>query len=1079
MPIHTTFRISRCFPIVLLVAGIGFGKFTQLSANEVSKNDEVAVNTEVDQKQPVDFQKHILPILRQKCLACHNSTDADSELVLETPASILQGGLEGPAVVAGNSEESLLVRLVSGQEEPSMPPADNDVGAQPLTPEELGWIKKWIDEGAQGSTLQAPSRIRWRALPEQVHPIYSVAISPDGQYAAAGRGNQIFLYHIPTKRQVGELHDPSLRSDGDTKFGNNVAHRDLVHSLRFSPDNQLLVSGGYGVVKFWSRKNSQQKGVLKELATGVHALAVSSDGRWVVVGEETGQVKIYELATNELRHTLTGHTDRVSSVSFGPDGRMVATASRDQTVRMWHVEDGQSRGQRDLPTPVNAVSFVQAGAYLAAAGDDHLVHVWKVPEATTDPNAIEALEPVQTWEGHTGAITSLAGIPGTNRLLSGSADGSLRVWDLESGNQVASMDHGGPVTAVAVRTDGQRFASASSNHTAKIWSAEKAEAIAELHGDLPAQIRIQVATRAVEVADRHVKELQSELEAAKKNKEAEDKNLQTATENHEKLSAELTEKTAAAEKAMAQLAAGEQAVEAVKQRVKQADVDKTNAEQAIQAATEAIQQAEQDSRGAEQYLADVPAASKLAADALTSGISQLEEVASEQEGNQALTDLAMSLKQLIQKQLDQLQHTAEQAKTNADKALASAQKQKQTAESEKQRAEEAISQTQKDSQQKEEQQKELVTANQKANEEKEQAVGSVEEAVQVVQRKTDSVQRAAEQIQSREAEHKTHEEEQQAAQAKLETIKQEAAAAEQPVLAIAFSRDGHRVATGGQDQVVRIWDAETGVAIDRYQGHASPIRGMSFAPNGDLVSIASEPHAVVWETKPTWTLTRTLGTDKSDSVIAGRVTALGFNQDGSLLATGAGIPSRSGQLQMWKVADGTLVKEIADAHRDTVFGVAFSPDGAQLASCGADRMVLTFHADSGKQIRTFEGHTHHVLDVSWRCDGRVLATCGADNVIKVWNVRTGVQSRSIRGFDKEVTAVRFVGTSDNVAVCSGDTRVKFKNTEDGKNQADFAGPADFVHAMDVSADGSIVGAGGHESILWLWNSDGSALTTFK
>ena len=74
------------------------------------------------------------------------------------------------------------------------------------------------------------------------------------------------------------------------------------------------------------------------------------------------------------------------------------------------------------------------------------------------------------------------------------------------------------------------------------------------------------------------------------------------------------------------------------------------------------------------------------------------------------------------------------------------------------------------------------------------------------------------------------------------------------------------------------------------------------------------------------------------------------------------------------------VREIPDAHSDTVFGVAFSPDGSQIATCGADRFMKVFDVATGQLIRNFEGHTHHVLSVSWRADGRVLATGGADKV---------------------------------------------------------------------------------------------------
>ena len=96
--------------------------------------DVIAI-AELKRDGAVDFEKEVLPILRNKCLACHNNTEAESDLVLETPQTILKGGGEGPAVVAGNSAESLLLKVASHASEPIMPPKGNELGAKALTSE--------------------------------------------------------------------------------------------------------------------------------------------------------------------------------------------------------------------------------------------------------------------------------------------------------------------------------------------------------------------------------------------------------------------------------------------------------------------------------------------------------------------------------------------------------------------------------------------------------------------------------------------------------------------------------------------------------------------------------------------------------------------------------------------------------------------------------------------------------------------------------------------------------------------------------------------------------------------------------
>src|SRR6266536_3825997 len=167
----------------------------------------------IDRKTPVDFEKEILPILKNNCLACHNKTTTKAELILETPQDILKGGESGKVVVPKRSGDSLLLKIASHQVKPMMPPKDNKVEASDLTPEELGLLKLWIDQGAQGE-VHGTGPIVWQPLPEGLNPIYAVALTSDGQFAACGRANQIFIYRIPCKQLVTRLTDLQLLKAG-------------------------------------------------------------------------------------------------------------------------------------------------------------------------------------------------------------------------------------------------------------------------------------------------------------------------------------------------------------------------------------------------------------------------------------------------------------------------------------------------------------------------------------------------------------------------------------------------------------------------------------------------------------------------------------------------------------------------------------------------------------------------------------------------------------------------------------------------------------------------------------------------
>ena len=313
------------------------------------------------------------------------------------------------------------------------------------------------------------------------------------------------------------------------------------------------------------------------------------------------------------------------------------------------------------------------------------------------------------------------------------------------------------------------------------------------------------------------------------------------------------------------------------------------------------------------------------------------------------------------------------------------------------------------------------------------------------------------------------------ANAALEAAKQADAAADKPIRALAYSADGTQLVSAGENQLIRVWASDNGLPVDTFAGHQAPAQAVAFLPDGAVLSGGADKAAVVWNPAPQWTLERTIGNAGDASTFVDRVTSLAFSNDGKLLATGGGEPSRSGQLKIFNVADGALVREIADAHSDTIFGLAFSPDDLHLASSAADRFVKVFNAATGAHVKSFEGHTHHVLGVAWQWDGKVLASGGADNVIKVWDFITGDQRRTVAGFGKEITSLAFVANTPRVLASSGDQTVRLVNVDDGKTERNFSGPTDFMYATGVSADGKRVISGGQASTLFEWLVDDGQL----
>lgn len=234
---------------------------------------------------PIDYDKQVRPFLKDNCIACHNKTTTKGGLNMETPELMAKGGESDKGIIPGKGADSVMYQAAAHTWDSEMPPKGNKVGAVNLTPEQLALFKAWIDQGAKASAKQEVV-IAWEPLPAGLHTIYSVAVSPSGDYAAAARANQISIYHLPTQSLVTKLTDESLLKSGLYKQP-GVAHRDLVQSLAFSPDGTRLATGSFREVKLWKRS-----------APAVPAFAPSA--KFTATLEADNSIKLTETAGGKL-----------------------------------------------------------------------------------------------------------------------------------------------------------------------------------------------------------------------------------------------------------------------------------------------------------------------------------------------------------------------------------------------------------------------------------------------------------------------------------------------------------------------------------------------------------------------------------------------------------------------------------------------------------------------------------------------------------------------------------------------------------------------------------------------------------
>jgi WD40 repeat protein len=319
------------------------------------------------------------------------------------------------------------------------------------------------------------------------------------------------------------------------------------------------------------------------------------------------------------------------------------------------------------------------------------------------------------------------------------------------------------------------------------------------------------------------------------------------------------------------------------------------------------------------------------------------------------------------------------------------------------------------------------------------------------------------------------------------------------VTALAFTPDGKKVVVGGQHELT-VWDVTAAKLDKRVYTRAERAYGMVFLPDGKLAVAGGRPGqegdvrvydlnagmkmagevAILDGVHDKTVLVKEL-LETDDSVLC-----LALSGDGKKLAAGG----CDRLVRIWDISGGAAAAKLEQSfenHADWVFGVAFTPDGKHLVTGSRDKTAKVWDLAAKESVLTFPDHQNPVYGVAITSDGKTGISVGEDNNVRYWHAtdaakQIGKQIRAGSGHGKAVMRVAFHADPKNplLATCSQDSTVRLWNPATGAALKTLTGLTDYVFAVAMTKDGSLVAGGGYSGEVRVWKTgDGALVKAFN